>query len=49
MKLVLLAEPFHSFTLTERLDRNGLSVYSVKEYVPPARILRLESTVVNHR
>ena len=24
MKLVLLAEPFHSFTLTERLDRNGI-------------------------
>ena len=38
MKLVLLAELFHSFTLTERLDRNGLWVYSIKEYVPPARI-----------
>ena len=24
MKLVLLSEPFHSFTLTERLDRNGI-------------------------
>ena len=24
MKLVLLAELFHSFTLTERLDRNGI-------------------------
>ena len=24
MKLVLLAEPFHSFTLKERLDRNGI-------------------------
>lgn len=24
MKLVLLAQPFHSFTLTERLDRNGI-------------------------
>lgn len=24
MKLVLLAQPFHSFTLTERIDRNGI-------------------------